>query len=93
MVNLIAWRYAETLAITGDYPMSSETRIELAQMFDALPDSALVDERVLSAVLDTPIRTLQENRVHKVGVPYVKLGRSVRYKVQVVREFIDGAAA
>lgn len=74
--------------------MPIESRIELANLFDGLPDCALVDEKTVAAVLSTSIRTLQADRTAKRGLPYVKQGRSVRYrKRDVVATMVPGYAS
>lgn len=39
----------------------------------------VLDERQLAAELQIPVRTLSQWRYRKVGPPYSKLGRHVRY--------------
>jgi hypothetical protein len=73
--------------------MTPEQQVALAHHFAALPDCALVDEKVVSAVTSMPRRTLQEARSHKTGLPYIKVGRSVKYKKSAVMEFLNGGAA
>lgn len=51
-------------------------------------DDDLVDERVAAAMLDMSVAWLQRDRWAGASVPYVKLGRSVRYRVGDVRETI-----
>jgi len=52
------------------------------------PD-ALMTEAQTAEFLQVSIRTLQANRVRGGGPPYVKLGRSVRYRRRDVIAWLD----
>ena len=48
----------------------------------------LIDERRLAEITDRSVRTVQADRLRGVGIPYIRLGRSVRYDLTVVREYL-----
>lgn len=48
----------------------------------------LMDERTTSRRYHIPIRTLQAQRQRGGGMPYVKIGRSVRYDRRVVEAYL-----
>ena len=48
----------------------------------------LVTERQLAEMTSQSIRTLQAQRLRGDGIPYVKLGRSVRYDLEEVKAYL-----
>jgi len=48
----------------------------------------LWDEHTLAKVLDKSVRTLQAERQRGAGIPFLKLGRSVRYDPNVVERYL-----
>lgn len=57
---------------------------------DNLPGSTLLNDKQVSEVLGVPTSTLNMWRVYRrVPLPFVKLGKQVRYRVSDVRGFID----
>jgi predicted DNA-binding transcriptional regulator AlpA len=55
----------------------------------AQSDQLLTEDQV-SKITALPIRTLQNWRFQRRGLPYIKLGKSVRYKQSVLDEYIKG---
>lgn len=49
---------------------------------------AMIDEDTLAARLKVSKRTLQDMRLRREGVPFVKIGALVRYKVEDVERYI-----
>lgn len=54
--------------------------MEKLTTFWAAPDQALFDEKIIAAVFDCSTATLERDRWLKQGLPYLKHGRSVRYR-------------
>jgi phage terminase Nu1 subunit (DNA packaging protein) len=48
----------------------------------------LSDEQALAELLDVSVRTLQTDRQRGDGIPFIKLGRSVRYDPKVVEQYL-----
>lgn len=48
-----------------------------------------VDEREVSRITGRALPTLRNDRCKKQGIPYIKIGRTVRYCVQDVITFMD----
>ena len=48
-----------------------------------------VDEREVKRITKRALPTLRNDRFNKRGIPYVKLGRSVRYRLADVLEFME----
>jgi hypothetical protein len=53
------------------------------------PPLKLLDEGETSAILNVRVSTLQKLRVSGGGVPFVKVGRLVRYRLSDVITFIE----
>ncbi len=49
----------------------------------------LIDEKNLSKILGKSLQTLRNDRFLKKGVPYFKIGRSVRYSIDDVENYIE----
>ena len=46
-------------------------------------------EKQVSELTGMALSTLRNDRSRKTGIPYSKLGRSVRYKLQDVLDFVE----
>ena len=70
--------------------MSNNTsRITLINEFESAPESTLFDQRTLAAVLACSTQLLERNRWAGQGVPYIKIGRTVRYRKQDILDFLQ----
>ena len=48
-----------------------------------------VDEKVVSQITGRALQTLRNDRQFRRGIPYSKIGRSVRYLLADVLEFME----
>jgi predicted DNA-binding transcriptional regulator AlpA len=48
-----------------------------------------IDEGKVSQITGVALSTLRNNRSRGQGIPYIKIGRSVRYDLQDVIEFME----
>lgn len=48
-----------------------------------------VDEKAVSTLIDTALPTLRKWRSERRGPSYVKIGRMIRYDLDVVQKFMD----
>ena len=48
----------------------------------------LIDEKSLAKILSKSLQTLRNDRFLKRGIPYLKVGRSVRYSVDDVENYL-----
>jgi len=53
--------------------------------------SALLDERQAARILNLSLQTLRNDRGTKRRFPYVKLGRSVRYRPEDLQAVIEAS--
>ena len=71
----------------------ARTRGELAAEFMSLPDEALVNEDTVMAIAGMSRRHLQDDRLKRIGIPYTKLGRLVRYQKGDVLAYMNRKVA
>lgn len=48
----------------------------------------LIDEKQLAEITDRSVRTVQADRQRGIGIPYIRLGRSIRYDLEVVKQYL-----
>ncbi len=48
----------------------------------------LLDEHALAKALNKSVRTVQAERQRGTGIPFIKLGRNVRYDPNVVEQYL-----
>jgi len=53
--------------------------------------NVLLTEQELADLTKTSVKTLQGHRWQKVGIPYLKIGRAVRYRLEDVERYLDQA--
>lgn len=56
------------------------THLNLVAEFDRLPDMALVSQKTVAILLGCSEAKLERDRWAGTGVPFVKVGRMVRYR-------------
>ena len=47
------------------------------------------DEKIISEIFDIPLPTLRGDRFKRQGLPYIRLGRSIRYHIPTCHEFMQ----
>ena len=52
-------------------------------------DIRYLNEREVSGICGIAVQTLRNYRYKGVGIPYCKVGKSVRYNVKDVRDFME----
>lgn len=61
-------------------------RLSLMAKFKVAPDDAWFNQKTIAAIRDCSIATIERDRWAGGGVPFVKCGRSVRYrKIDILR--------
>lgn len=53
--------------------------------------NVLLTEQNVAELLQVSVKTLQGQRWMKIGIPYLKIGRSVRYRQEDVERYLDQA--
>lgn len=64
-------------------------RLVLINEFESAPDSALFSQMTIAAVRQCSIATIERDRWAGTGVPFIKIGRLVRYRKSVVRAWLE----
>lgn len=65
-----------------EYAVMTTNQTQLDQLAD------LSTETQLAQFLNTEVRTLQSWRYQKIGIPFIKIGRSVRYRKSDVEAYL-----
>ena len=52
-------------------------------------ENGYIDERELSHLIKRALSSLRNDRFHGRGIPYIKIGRSVRYNREEVINFME----
>jgi hypothetical protein len=68
---------------------AKNAQMDKVSQFDEAPDGALFDQKIVAAKLDVSTALLEKLRWTGGGVPFVKLGRAVKYRKTDVLEFIE----
>ena len=50
---------------------------------------ALMDEKQVSELTGVSVQTLRRNRLAAKGIPYLRLGRLVRYRIADILAYLD----
>lgn len=69
--------------------MNSKNRIDLISDFEKAPETALFNQLTIAAVRDCSTATLERDRWAGIGIPFLKLGRAVKYRKSDVMAWIN----
>ncbi len=73
--------------------MSNKPRIEMLEDFEQAPDTALFNQQTIAAVRDCSTATLERDRWAGSGIPFLKFGRSVKYRKSEVLTWLNTHAS
>jgi len=65
------------------------SRIDLIQEYELAPDWALFSQETVAAIRDCSLATLERDRWIGIGIPFIKMGRLVRYRKSDIRAWLD----
>lgn len=65
------------------------TRIELIQQYELAPDWMLFSQKTVAAIRDCSFATLERDRWVGIGIPFIKMGRLVRYRKSDIRAWLE----
>ena len=68
---------------------SHSSRIDLLKEYELAPDWTLFSQETVAAIRDCSLATLERDRWVGTGVPFVKLGRLVRYRKSDIRSWLE----
>lgn len=69
------------------------TRISLINEFESAPTSTLFAQKTIAALLDCSTQLLERNRWLGAGIPFLKIGRTVRYRKKDVLDYLENQNA
>jgi len=65
------------------------SRIDLINEYELAPDWAIFSQETVAAIRDCSLATLERDRWIGAGVPFVKMGRLVRYRKADIRLWLE----
>ncbi len=66
--------------------------LELIHQYEQAPSSALFSQETVAAILDCSLAMIERDRWMGTGVPFVKIGRMVRYRKIDIDAWLGGHA-
>jgi hypothetical protein len=71
--------------------MKNETnRLTIITEYELSPDSALFNQETIAAIRNCSLATIERDRWAGTGIPFVKIGRLVRYRKSDIRRWLEG---
>lgn len=64
------------------------TKLKDRQVVPVAPDAVLLDAPAVARMLSLSLQTLANQRSARVGLPFVRVGRSIRYRREDVERYI-----
>jgi len=68
---------------------AATTRTGLLEEFNCAPLEALFSQETLAVIRSCSLATIERERMLGIGVPFVKIGRLVRYSKKSVLKWLD----
>lgn len=65
------------------------SRIDLIQEYESAPDWVLFSQETVAAIRDCSLATLERDRWIGIGVPFIKMGRLVRYRKSDISAWLE----
>lgn len=69
--------------------MKTETRLSLMNEYEAASDTALFSQLTIAALRQCSLATIERDRWAGMGVPFIKMGHSVRYRKSDIRAWLE----
>lgn len=70
-------------------PKPAKTRVALLVEFDAAPDWAFFNQKTVAAIRNCSEALLERDRWAGTGIPFLRDGRSIRYRKSDVLAFLN----
>jgi hypothetical protein len=68
---------------------NQQQRLTLITEYELSPDSAFFSQETVAAIRNCSLATIERDRWVGSGVPFVKMGRLVRYSKKEIRAWLD----
>jgi hypothetical protein len=72
---------------------NQQQRLSLINEYELSPDSAFFSQETVAAIRNCSLATIERDRWVGSGVPFVKMGRLVRYSKKEIRAWLDNHIA
>jgi len=69
---------------------SNQNRMDLIKEYELAPDWVLFSQETVAAIRDCSLATLERDRWIGTGIPFIKMGRLVRYRKADIRAWLEG---
>ncbi len=67
---------------------TDKPRLNIINEFEQAPDTALFTQDTVAALLNCSLATIERDRWAGTGIPFIKIGRLVRYRKTDVRAWL-----
>jgi hypothetical protein len=67
---------------------SNQSRIDLIKEYELAPDWLIFSQETVAAIRDCSIKTIERDRWMGIGIPFIKMGRLVRYRKSDINAWI-----
>lgn len=68
---------------------TEQSRLDLIREYELSPDWALFSQETVAAIRACSLATLERDRWIGIGVPYIKMGRLVRYRKADIQAWLN----
>jgi hypothetical protein len=68
---------------------TNQSRASILKEFEDSPDSALFPQEIPAAVIGCSEALLERNRWLGTGIPFIKIGRAIRYRKSEILQWIN----
>jgi len=89
MEQMIAETVAKVLRPMIEEVQTKLTQIQSAPFAETYNPDRLYTDVEAAALLNIAVQTLRQWRAHAEGIPFVKLGGTVRYRAKDIRAYLD----
>lgn len=66
-----------------------KSRLDLINEYEDAPLSALFSQETVGAILNCSLATIERDRWIGAGIPFVKIGRMVRYRKKDIHDWLE----
>jgi excisionase family DNA binding protein len=65
------------------------SRLDMINEYELAPNSALFSQETVAAILNCSLATIERDRWIGAGIPFVKIGRMVRYRKKDIHDWLE----
>ena len=72
---------------------TDKSRLTMIQEYEQAPDTALFTQETVAALLNCSLATIERDRWAGTGIPFIKIGRLVRYRKTDIQAWLASHTA